>query len=332
MKTLTKIILIVVSVIILLLIVAYLLPSRVTVKRSLVINAPQSNIYNEVNYLREWEKWSPWHKLDPSMKLAYGNKDHGIGAFYTWKSLDKNVGNGKLTIIGTKPYDSLAVAMDFMENGTALGFYLFKPMGESTEVVWGMETELGNNPLARYVGLFMDKMVGKDFEQGLRNLKIVTEAMPKSVYKIDTVTMAELPYVGVVKKSRLTDISQSMASAYAQITKVIAQNKIKQANSPFAIYRNFTSEYVEYEAGIPVDKTVTISGTVKSGVLPVAKAVCLDYYGPYSKLEDGHVAIAKWISDHGVKMTGSPMEVYVTDPVSEKDSSKWLTKIYYKIE
>lgn len=34
---------------------------------------------------------------------------------------------------------------------------------------------MGNNPIAKYFGLLMDKLIGADFERGLNNLKTVCE-------------------------------------------------------------------------------------------------------------------------------------------------------------
>jgi hypothetical protein len=39
-----------------------------------------------------------------------------------------------------------------------------------------MEGDLGRNPLYRWFGVFMDKLVGPDFESGLSNLKRLGEA------------------------------------------------------------------------------------------------------------------------------------------------------------
>lgn len=49
------------------------------------------------------------------------------------------------------------------------------PEGSGTRVVWINEGEFGKNPFIRYIGLFMDNLVGKDFEAGLSNLKTLAE-------------------------------------------------------------------------------------------------------------------------------------------------------------
>ena len=38
---------------------------------------------------------------------------------------------------------------------------------------------MGGNPVARYVGLMMDGMVGPAYEQGLANLKEILEGQPE---------------------------------------------------------------------------------------------------------------------------------------------------------
>ena len=50
-----------------------------------------------------------------------------------------------------------------------------KPEGNQTQVTWGFESELGLNPMSRWMGLMMDNWVGGDYERGLVNLKTLVE-------------------------------------------------------------------------------------------------------------------------------------------------------------
>lgn len=152
------------------------LPSRVRVERSLVTEAPASAIFPFVNVLRKWPEWSPWHAYDPAMDLQYTQKDAGAGAGYSWRSRHRNVGKGSLTITESRPNEYLATEMNFMQQGTAKSWFRFEPVAEGTLVTWGMEADMGQNPLRKLMGRMMDKWVGGDFEKGLRNLKRVCEA------------------------------------------------------------------------------------------------------------------------------------------------------------
>ncbi len=44
-------------------------------------------------------------------------------------------------------------------------------------MTWGLYSDLGNNPLMRYLGLVMEKFIGEDFDEGLVNLKAHIESM-----------------------------------------------------------------------------------------------------------------------------------------------------------
>jgi hypothetical protein len=46
---------------------------------------------------------------------------------------------------------------------------------ETTKVSWTNEGDFGTNPALRYLGLFMDNIIGPDFEAGLASLKILVE-------------------------------------------------------------------------------------------------------------------------------------------------------------
>ena len=161
--------------IVLLVAVAYLLPRHVKVERTVSIKSTPEFVFDQVNILKNWEQWSPWHKIDPKMKLEYNDIPSGKGASYSWQSDVKNVGNGKLTITKAVPFDSIDVEMNFMDQGIALGGYNFKQQDSTVLLTWWMDADMGNNPIGRWMGLLMDRMIGKDFEKGLNAIKTISE-------------------------------------------------------------------------------------------------------------------------------------------------------------
>ncbi len=157
--------------------IAFLISPEVNVERSIVINAPVELIFEQVNTLKNWEKWSPWHQIDPMMKLTYEGPESGAGAKYYWSSDDSNVGSGSLTIVESRPNTYIKTEMDFMEQGVGTASYRFEHSEDGVKLTWGMNSNMGNNPIMRYLGLFMDGLVGPDFEKGLNSIKMVVENM-----------------------------------------------------------------------------------------------------------------------------------------------------------
>ncbi len=52
---------------------------------------------------------------------------------------------------------------------------------------------------------------------------------------------------------------------------------------------------------------------------------------PYENLPQTWSALTEWMGSQGLRPTGSPWEVYVTDPGAEPDQSKWRTDIFFPL-
>ncbi|MEM6722818.1 MAG: SRPBCC family protein [Bacteroidota bacterium] len=158
--------------IILLVALTQLLPAKIRVERSLFMAAPAATIFSLVNNLEKWPSWMPWAKFDPTTKYEFFNGGIGKGAYYTWDSTHKKVGNGKLTILESEPNSHLKTQLDFgNQPNPGYGGWRFEETEGGTNVTWSMDADMGRNPIGRVFGLFFDKMLGPQFEEGLQNLK-----------------------------------------------------------------------------------------------------------------------------------------------------------------
>jgi len=173
---LKKILLGLAAVLVVLLIVISLQPSEFKVSRSTVIQAPAGKIFGYVAVLRDWEKWSPWVKLDPNAKITYEGPASGPGAIMRWEG-NSDVGAGSMTLTGGKPPESIDFRLDFLKpmEGTSTANFTFVQEGENTTLTWTMEGH--NNFMAKAISLIFncEKMVGEQFEKGLASLKELAE-------------------------------------------------------------------------------------------------------------------------------------------------------------
>jgi hypothetical protein len=147
-------------------------PSEYKVERSLVVNAPASEVFPRVVTFQKWTTWSPWAHLDPGMKVEYSGPKGGVGSVYYWKGNDK-VGEGRMTVTGATPDRLVEIKLDFIKpwEQTSKTSFTFQPEGSGTKVTWSMTGE--RDFVGKLFGIFMDmdKMVGPDFEKGLLALK-----------------------------------------------------------------------------------------------------------------------------------------------------------------
>jgi hypothetical protein len=176
MKILKKILLILLGIVIALLIVSQLLPSSYHVERSIVVQARPDAIFPYLNNVKKWPEWSAWTtNKDPSLVYSYEGPEEGAGAVSKWTS--QKMGPGRMTITSSDPNTGVSFDLSFDEGKlTAKSSIRLEPAGDSTKVIWSDDGNLGRNPIWRYFGLFLDKFVGKDFEEGLQKLKQKAEA------------------------------------------------------------------------------------------------------------------------------------------------------------
>jgi hypothetical protein len=176
MKTLKKILLAVGLLLLVLLIVSQLLPSQYHVERSVVIAAKADAIHPWINNLKKWPEWSAWTAAkDPTLVYNYEGPEEGVGAISKWDA--KKMGEGSMKLTESDPAKWVKLDLSF-DHGKYLskGTFTFEPAGDGTKVTWGMDGNVSRNPMDRYFSLLMDSMIGKDFEEGLGNLKQKVEA------------------------------------------------------------------------------------------------------------------------------------------------------------
>ncbi|WP_171097533.1 MULTISPECIES: SRPBCC family protein [unclassified Ruegeria] len=156
--------------------ISYLLPGKAEVSRSIAINAPADAIFPYVNSMQETEKWSPWLSRDPETQLSYSGPEAGVGNILNWSSEHPQVGTGSQEIVESVENELVKTALDFGPMGKATASFQLQPEGSETLVTWGFESDLGLNPMSRWMGLMMDGWVGGDYERGLENLKTMVES------------------------------------------------------------------------------------------------------------------------------------------------------------
>jgi hypothetical protein len=153
-------------------------PDTYHVERSLEIGAPAEAIFPSVSDLRNMADWSPWEKRDPAMKKTFSAETSGIGASYAWEG-NKQVGKGRMTITELLPPEHVADKLEFIEPFPAVAetaMDLKPAAGGGTRVTWSMNGKSNFVGKAFSLVMSMDKAIGKDFEDGLANLKRVAEA------------------------------------------------------------------------------------------------------------------------------------------------------------
>lgn len=147
--------------------------------RTLIINNPKAEVYGYVRQLKNQKYWIPWFGENPQLVLKLKGEDGKPGAALYWNGKSKfgeeegvqkivKVKQGKVfesQLMFVKPYKTLS-----------LSYIGVKEVSEDrTKIVWGLRG-VHRFP-ASVVMLFygLERVVGKDLEEGLSNLKSILE-------------------------------------------------------------------------------------------------------------------------------------------------------------
>ena len=160
----------------LLLIYAATRPDNFRIERSVRIEAPPERVYGLIDDLHQFNRWNPFLRKDPAAQGTYSGTPSGKGARYAWQG--EKVGVGQMEIVDTAAPANVTMNLDFIKPFEAhnMADFTLKPEAGATQVTWAM---YGPAPfLSKLMQVFvsMDRMVGKDFEDGLSNLKTLAEA------------------------------------------------------------------------------------------------------------------------------------------------------------
>ncbi len=171
MKILQKILVGLVALVVVLAAVSFLLPSQWKVERSVLVEAPSTSIYPLVANLKAgWSQWSAFDFQDKDIQYSYSGPEEGVDASRSW--ISKKMGDGYQKIVKADPSSGVEFELGMNKPKFVMtGVIAFEQTNSGTKVTWTDTGSIGLNPVHRYMGLLMDKMMGKTFEKSLASLK-----------------------------------------------------------------------------------------------------------------------------------------------------------------
>lgn len=153
-------------------------PNQFRVQRSVTMKASPERVFTFIDDLSSWPEWSPFEKNDPAMKKSYSGPKSGPGAACAWDG-NRQAGAGRMEIMSTVPGSKVVVKLDFLRPFKAhnTAEFTMEPAGGSTRVTWAVYGP--QKYMLKVMSLFikMDRMMGREFEEGLGNLKRLAETV-----------------------------------------------------------------------------------------------------------------------------------------------------------
>ncbi len=161
------------GIVLLIAILAALAPKTYNVSRSIEISRPKAEVFDYLKYLKKQDEWSPWAKRDPNMEQKFTGTDGEVGAISYWNG-NKEVGEGEQELTKIIDGERIDSELRFLKpwKSESDAYLVTESIdANTTKVTWGFT---GQNKFPMSIMMLfmnMDKMIGKDFEEGLASLK-----------------------------------------------------------------------------------------------------------------------------------------------------------------
>ena len=318
------------------------LPHQFHVERSITVDRPASVVFTLLNNFQAFNEWSPWAARDPEATYEYSGPQSGPGARMSWKGDPRTVGEGWQQIVGSVPGRRIDIQMDFGAQGRAQSYFDLSEDPQGTLLTWGFETDVSEGSgvlgtlVGKYFGLFLDRWVGADYEQGLQGFKQFAESLPTADFADSDIEVLEAQAVDVLlvsgnSSNESGDIATALAEAFREISAFMQAEGINMAGQPMAITRGLGDAGYQFDAAIPIDRLpVETSGNVRAGQSPSGKAVRYTFVGPYDGMLSAYEKLASYMAAHGLKEGSLSWEHYISDP-GNTPADDLITHIYYLV-
>lgn len=300
------------------------------IERNVEINAPHEIVFEQVRFFKNFKNWSPWHVYDPDMKTEITGTDGEAGAVYAWSGNDK-VGTGTQILKSVTP-GRLDYEVNFSEWGKSPAYFILEEKDKNTSVTWAMDMYVPFPWNAFAMLTDVNAFVGKDFENGLTNLKRVCEQIAHPKYRGYEVAETDMPVKYYLSIRKVVDTAAIPAYFEENLPKImgLAVNKnLAFSGGPSGLFWSWGAQ-TDMAAAIPVAENAKLDSIQ---TFPIGgKALVIEYFGPYDKMTEAHLAMDDYMAEKKLRSIPPAIEEYVTDPAAEPDTMKWLTKVIYFVE
>lgn len=327
--------LVLLGIVVIYLVLCFVGPKDFNVSRSIVIKAEKASIFDQVAELKNWNNWSPWHKMDPEMDITWGESTRGKGASYSWKG--EKAGEGSLETVEFTEGSYIKNKLNFGAMGTSHTEWNFGAATEGVEVTWSMSGK--HNFFLRGMMNFMDfdEMLGKDFDEGLQNLKDHLE----SDGPISTLSESQDPVVVERQKmncicihdtTNMEGLANMFSQSFMKLGIFLAGKGKEMAGQPFAMYFGpWSEEMVVLSACFPVSGVMEGKDDIEFVEIPAGEYVFMSHFGSYDDLGKTHEQIESFAGENDISLGGFCIEQYISDPMATSDTADWQTDIMYPV-
>lgn len=320
------------------LIASLVLPKDMEISKSIEINAPMDVVWRNVSSWEKIDKWSPWYKEDPDMKVTFEGEPGTLSSKFSWIG-NKNVGSGhqlfKSIDADSHKIETEVVFKEPWEGKGDANFKLEEVSEGVTKMTWDYKSHVGI-PGNLFSALFNAKgMLSEMYDLGLSKLKVIAEKEHLETPAVPTfdIALEERRAIKYVGKKELVKMDSAESYFMKNMSLLgAAVGKENMAGVPCGLYWTWDVEKGESEmsCAVPIKGEKAPKG-YEIYEVPAGSFLVINYFGPYEGIGAAHEAMETYMNKNEYTFNGPAIEEYMNDPMLETDSAKLHTRVVYPV-
>lgn len=289
-----------------------LVPGTITVSKSTSFQTNSKGLFRTLSQTRNWSKWWPGQYDTANNKLLLGDNTYSVSDF-TATSILIDIHNTALA-----------------ERSTMV----FVPLqGDSIQIDWEATIPTSYNPVKRLQVYLAAARIQHD-------LNTIIAAIPsyytndEKIYNLDIrrESVKDTSLVFTYDSTNGYPSNEKIYSMIGELREYINSHAAVATDSPMLnIYSSDQLHYVT-KVAIPTNKILPSSGKIfYKWMLPHGNILVADVKGDRKKTDSAFTTMDNYVHDYNLTAPAIPFFKLMTNRLQEKDSSKWVTRIYYPV-
>ncbi|AMR32013.1 hypothetical protein A0256_11580 [Mucilaginibacter sp. PAMC 26640] len=291
----------------------FIVPQFIVAKSTVNVDVTDVNVSRFLMIKQAWPKWWPGqHNPADGDLFTYDGKSYTITKdANSYVALTTNT--GKIELAGKLSYFAL-------DDG-------------STAVEWTAQKQSSLNPIERVLEFIRIKQEQKRMDTILTAFKQFV-VKDQNLYGIN-VKVAKVKDGIMLATNTVSKSAPSMAVIEALVTglrKQIAAQNAKETNKPMLNINQADDKGYQVMVAIPVNKEIAPGqGNVINRMNVGGNILETEVKGGRHTIDNAFTQLKNYQKDHSLISPAMPFELMVTDRSIEKDTAKWVTKVYWPI-
>lgn len=258
----------------------------------------------------KWQQWWPGQKKNEHI-YSYKNYDYRITKVLL-NGFEATVFNDKDSVKGS--------------------FHIFPGDNNSIQLKWESVFNNSGGPFARVSSYLQDAEIKKNIKALMLDIKKFFDE-EKNVYGF-TATVQKVTDEFLITVKQPSNHYPSMQEVYSIVNEIktyISRKGGKEKNPPMLNVHSETPGEYDVMVAIPTTGQLQEEGKFLSKQMVLGNILVADIKGGIYTIKKAEEEINNYIFDHHKTSPAIPFQSLITNRITESDTSKWITRLYYPV-